>query len=245
MGRVRLDREIVRRGLASSRSEAQDLIGAGRIFVSGSLATKAARLVAASEPIDLRRPERRYVSRGGVKLEAALETFGIDPSGRVCLDVGSSTGGFTDCLLQHGAGRVYAVDVGRAQLHERLRRDPRVISLESTDARRLDSGIVPEPCDLITVDVSFIGVGKVIDHLVGLAGSEGDFIVLVKPQFEAGPADVPRGGVVRDAKVHARVLFEVRERFRRAGLGLAGIRPSPIPGASGNLEYLTWWRRKR
>lgn len=235
----------MRRGLAGTRSEAAELIGGGRVLVSGSLATKAARLVGPGEPICIRRPERRYVSRGGVKLEAALRVFGIDPSGRICLDVGASTGGFTDCLLQHGAARVYAVDVGRAQLHERLRRDPRVISLEATDARDLDRNVVGEACEVVTVDVSFIGAASVIESLVPLTAPAADLIVLVKPQFEAGRADVSKGGLVRDPAVHKRVLEDLQLRLRALGLVCTGLCFSPILGASGNVEYLAAWRVER
>lgn len=245
MKRERLDKELVRRGLASTRSQAAEFVARGRVVVSGAPVTKSARLVSPSEPIVVRAPEARYVSRGGIKLEAALRYFGISPEGCVCLDVGASTGGFTDCLLQHGASKVYAVDVGRAQLHERLRRDPRVVSLEATDARKLDGVAVPEPATIVTVDVSFISVTKVVPCLVPLASADAFFVVLVKPQFEAGKENVPKGGVVRDPSIHRAVLENVVARLRSEGLVLLGIRCSPIAGSAGNVEYLSGWRLQR
>ncbi len=226
-----------------SRSQAVDLIDSGCVLVSGSLATKPARLVAPHESIFIERSERRYVSRGGLKLEAALRTFQIDPSGRICLDVGASTGGFTDCLLQHGAARVYAVDVGRCQLHERLRKDPRVVSLEKTDARSLSREAIPEECEIVTVDVSFISAAKVIEKLLPLSTGEAAFIVLIKPQFEAGKSEVPKGGVIRDPAVHRKALEDFTAALGRMGLRRVGLCVSPIRGASGNVEYLSAWRK--
>ncbi len=242
MGRVRLDKEIVRRKLARSRAEAEELVRSGTVLVSGSVAVKPSRLVSSEEPIVVTAPGPRYVSRGGLKLEFALSRFDIDVAGKVCLDVGASAGGFTDCLLRHGARRVYAVDVGRAQLHSRLACDPRVVSLESTDARSLTPEIVPEPCEIVTVDVSFIGVAKVVPSLLPLASPRARFVVLVKPQFEAGRGAVPRGGVVRDPQVHRQVLLGVRKSLEEAGLCLEGVDFSPILGAEGNVEYVSSWR---
>ena len=242
MRRERLDKEIVRRGLASTRSQAAELVNTGRVMVSGVLATKSARLVSPEEPIFVSGTRPKYVSRGGVKLEAALRSFRISPHRKICLDVGASTGGFTDCLLRHGASKVYAVDVGRAQLNERLRRDPRVVSLEATDARDLNATMVPDAIEVVTVDVSFISATKVVPSLVSFAAPEAWFIVLIKPQFEAGRGKVQRGGVLRDPSVHREVLKRVIERLEAEGLCLVGLRCSPIPGASGNIEYLSAWK---
>jgi 23S rRNA (cytidine1920-2'-O)/16S rRNA (cytidine1409-2'-O)-methyltransferase len=211
------------------------------VLVSGAVAVKASRLVAPSEPIHLTGPRARYVSRGGEKLEAALATFGLDVSGARALDAGSSTGGFTDCLLQHGALSVTALDVGRGQLHERLRADDRVDVREQTDIRtftRADAG--GDPFDVVTADLSFISVTRAVPMLAGeLARSQADLVVLVKPQFEAGRAEASKGrGVIRDAGVHRRALGEVCSGLTVAGAAVRGAMPSPITGHAGNVEFL-------
>jgi len=234
MVRRRLDAELVRRGLVPSRQQAQDAIGAGRVLVGGAPAAKAARLVAPGEPILLVGPRPAYVSRGGGKLEAALDGFGIRPSGLRCLDAGASTGGFTDCLLQRGAAHVVAVDVGHGLLHERLRGDPRVTLIERVNVRALDLG---DRFALVTADLSFISLRTVAPALV--AHATADLVLLVKPQFEAGRAEASKGrGVITDAAVHDRVVTEVTDAFDRLGAVKMGVMRSPVTGADGNVEFL-------
>ena len=239
--RVRLDQLIVDRGLAESRSRAQALLIGGRVRVGAGdearFDRKPGDQVDPRTTIDVERPEP-YVSRGGHKLAAALDSFEIDPAGRVCLDAGASTGGFTDVLLQRGARRVYAVDVGRGQLAESLRRDARVVSMERTNARTLTASSLPEPVSLATIDVSFISLRLVLAPIASaFEAAGGDIVPLVKPQFEAGRADVP-GGVVRDPSVHARVLREVAEAALVTGLEPRAAIASPVLGPEGNREFL-------
>lgn len=234
MARVRADVLLVSRGLVETRERAQQLIMAGRARVGTTTLVKAATMLDEAAPIEIDEPEK-YVSRGGQKLEGALDTFRLDPWGMRCLDLGASTGGFTDCLLQRGAASVLAVDVGRAQLHQKLRDDTRVTLLEGVNARQL-----PElaPIDLFVADLSFISIRKVLPS-VGLrvpAGTAG--IVLLKPQFEAGRADVPRGGVIKDPSVQQRVLDEFVVWATASGWAVLGTMESPIRGGSGNIEYL-------
>ena len=239
--RVRLDQLIVERGLAESRSRAQALLLGGRVRVGvggeARLDRKPGDLVDPELPVDVETPEP-YVSRGGHKLAAALDAFGIDPAGRMCLDVGASTGGFTDVLLQRGARHVYAVDVGRGQLAQALQRDSRVTSMERTNARTLTHASLAEPVSLASVDVSFISLRLVLGPIASTFADEGgDIVPLVKPQFEAGRADVP-GGVVRDPAVHARVLREVAEASLASGLEPVAAIASPVLGPEGNREFL-------
>ena len=238
--RMRLDQLIVERGLAETRTRAQALLLAGkvRVGIGDAVRTdkKAGDLVDASVPIELSE-ELPYVSRGGQKLEAPMDAFAVDPKGHVCLDVGASTGGFTDLLLQRGAARVYALDVGRGQLSERLRRDSRVISLERTNARLLRAGFLPETVSLAVIDVSFISLALVLGPAARCFGPDGGRIVaLVKPQFEAGKGRAP-GGVVRDPAVHLEVLERASRHGLGLGLGLAGVVASPLLGPSGNREF--------
>jgi len=233
--RIRLDNLLVERGLVESRARAQALIRAGEITVAGAVFDKPGMLVAVDAAIVLRAPAP-FVSRSGGKLAAALDAFGLDPAGWVCLDVGASTGGFTDALLQRGAARIYAVDVGRGQLAWSLRTDPRVVSLERTDIRAVDS--LPEPIRLAAVDVAFISLRLVLPAVWRLLTSSGRAIVLVKPQFEAGRQQVPRGGVVRDPAVHRAVMTQVLSWAQANGWRIADARPSPILGAAGNREFL-------
>jgi 23S rRNA (cytidine1920-2'-O)/16S rRNA (cytidine1409-2'-O)-methyltransferase len=239
--RVRLDQLIVERGLAESRSRAQAMLLGGRVRVGAGDGARFDRkpgdLVDPATTLEVESPEP-YVSRGGHKLAAALDAFGVDPVDRVCLDVGASTGGFTDVLLQRGARRVYAIDVGRGQLAEPLRRDSRVISMERTNARTLDATSLPEPVTLASVDVSFISLRLVLTPVVSTFDDRGgDLIPLVKPQFEAGRAEA-RGGVVRDPSVHARILREVADAALVAGLEPVGAIASPVLGPEGNREFL-------
>jgi 23S rRNA (cytidine1920-2'-O)/16S rRNA (cytidine1409-2'-O)-methyltransferase len=238
MVRRRLDVLLVARGLAATREKAQGLILAGLVLVDGRRSDKAGTAVGDDADVRVAGPEHPYVSRGGVKLAAALDAFSIDPRGLVCADVGASTGGFTDCLLQRGALRVYAVDVGYGQLDAKLRGDPRVVVLEKVNARDLSGEHLPEPVALAAVDLSFISVRKILPALLPRLAPAARVVVLVKPQFEAGRSDVGKGGIVRDAAVRERVVREVTEFAAAIGLAPTGVIPSPIRGAKGNQEYL-------
>ena len=234
----RMDLLLVERGLAESRARAQRLIRAGLVRVGGQVSDKPGTQVPVSAEIALQaRP--RFASRGGEKMEAALLRFELDVAGAVVADVGASTGGFTDCLLQRGAARVYAVDVGYGQLDWRLRNDSRVVVMERTNARYLES--LPEPVDLVTADVSFISLGLILPAAVGWLRPDGQVVALIKPQFEAGRREVGKGGVVRDPDVHRRVLERVLGKAAGLGLGLRGLMPSPLRGPAGNVEFLGWW----
>ncbi len=241
--RERLDVLLVERGLAPSRERAQALIMAGRVTVAGVVESKSGTRVAVDAALAVKEPPVPYASRGGLKLEKALDAFGIDVAGKVCMDVGASTGGFTDCLLQRGAARVYAVDVGYGQLAVALREDPRVVVLEKVNARYLDATHVPEKVDFACVDVSFISLEKVWTAVTARLKDDGDVVALVKPQFEAGAKDVGKGGVVRDAEVHRRVLTNVIQVVWHSNMDVAGLTHSPVRGPKGNLEFLLWARR--
>ncbi len=239
--RRRLDLEMVRRGLAPSREQAQSQVASGVVLVKGAVADKPSRLVGADEPIELQGPPARFVGRGGLKLDAALNTFAIDAGGRRCLDAGASTGGFTDCLLQRGADHVVAVDVGYGQIHERLRNDQRVSNFERTNIRTLDIDQVGGPCSIVVADLSFISLRVVLPALIRVFGDnpKSDLVLLVKPQFEAGRREASRGkGVVRDPEVWRRVLEEVANAAEGLGAVMMGVMASPITGADGNVEFL-------
>lgn len=240
--RTRLDLAMVKRGLCVSRSEAADLIAANSVSVSGAIADKASRLVGSNEPIVVI-TAKRFVSRGGEKLDHALEQFGIDVTNRSVLDAGASTGGFTDCVLSRGAKRVAAFDVGRGQLHEKILNDSRVESVENFNVRDITVTDLPFPCSLIVVDLSFISLSKVLPALVSVATPEDQFeaelVLLVKPQFEAGRGEVSRSkGVITDPAVHERTVQEVRDEAVRLGCSVKGTVTSPIKGAEGNTEFL-------
>jgi 23S rRNA (cytidine1920-2'-O)/16S rRNA (cytidine1409-2'-O)-methyltransferase len=235
---MRLDVLLVERGLAPSRERAQALILEGAVRVAGEPHSKAGEAVLTDAPVEVVGPALPFVSRGGLKLQRALETFGIDPAGKACLDVGASTGGFTDCLLQAGAARVYAVDVGHGQLDWKLRQDPRVVVMERTNIRGLNE--LPERLELAAIDVSFISLTKVLEPVTGLGPPE--IVALVKPQFEAGPKAAPKG-VVRDPAVHRRVIEAVLAHSRQLGWAARGLTPSPIVGPAGNREFLLWLDR--
>ena len=243
--RSRLDAELVRRGLARSRGEAAALVNAGRVLIAQQLAGKPATAVAPDTPLQLR-PDSTgptYVSRGGGKLAAALSTFAIDATGRHCLDAGASTGGFTDVLLHQGAAHVVAVDVGYGQLAWSLRTDDRVTVLERTNARTLTrEGIGGTAADLVVADLSFISLRLVLPALLSCATADADFVVLVKPQFEAGREAVGARGVVRDDDVRVAAVLSVAEAAGGQGLGVAGVTASPLPGPAGNVEYFLWLR---
>ena len=238
MARIRLDQLLVERGLARSRAEASALLLAGQVELggAGTRTLKPGQLVATDADVAVVE-RRRWASRGGDKLEAGLNAFEVDPSGLACLDAGASTGGFTDVLLFRSARVVYAVDVGRGQLIDRLRRDPRVVSMERTSLRELDH--LPEPIDLATLDLSFISLRLVLPVVRRLLAGEGRVIALVKPQFEAGREAVPRGGVVRDPAVHREVLVQFADDAHRAGFAALSVIRSPVVGAEGNVEFLT------
>jgi 23S rRNA (cytidine1920-2'-O)/16S rRNA (cytidine1409-2'-O)-methyltransferase len=236
--RRRLDAEMVRRGLVVSRARAAEAIRAGLVTVQGHPAAKAATLVTGDVPISLDEPTHAYVSRGGRKLEAALDRFGVDPSGRDCLDAGASTGGFTDCLLRGGAVRVVAVDVGYGQLAWELREDPRVHVMERTNVRDLRPEALPFVPDLVVADLSFISLRTVLPALASVAGADAEFVTLVKPQFEAGPGDVSRGGVVRDPQAWRRSVEGVAATCADLGIGPLQAMPSPVLGPAGNVEFL-------
>lgn len=242
--RRRLDAELVRRELAPSRAAAQALIAAGRVTVGGASAGKAARMVDPGDPIEVAGDGPRFVSRGGEKLDAALDRFDIDVDHKRVIDTGSSTGGFTDCVLQRGAAVVVAVDVGRNQLHERLRSDPRVVVHEQTNIRHVDAADLGGPGSLVVTDLSFISVRTVAPHLVEFAEPGADLVILVKPQFEAGKREADRGrGVIRDPEVWRRTLDEATDAVSAAGAAIMGVMVSPITGGDGNVEFLVHARR--
>ncbi len=237
MSKIRLDVLLVDKGLADSRAKAQALIMAGQVRVAGQVALKPATTVQPDAQLTVDTGPR-FVSRGGEKLEGALKTFSIDVSSFTCADVGASTGGFTDCLLQHGAEKVYAIDVGKGILHWKLRNDPRVVVMEETNARFVES--LPEKIDLVTVDASFISL-KVLLPVIGKWKVESGIVALIKPQFEAGKKEVSRGdGVIRDPEIHRRVLLEVLEYAKDEGFGLRGLVKSSLLGPKGNAEFLVW-----
>ena len=241
---IRLDQLLVERGFFATRSRARAAILAGQVRVDGRVVDKAGATVPPDAAIAVAADPIPYVSRGGVKLEHALRAFDLVKAveGVVAADIGASTGGFTDCLLQHGARRVYAIDVGYGQLAWRLRQDPRVVVMERVNARHLAPADLPEPVQLVTIDVSFISLRLILPAARGILVPGGGVIALIKPQFEAGPADVGKGGIVRDPAVHRRVLEEVTAAAEALGFGLLGLTASPIRGADGNREFLALWR---
>jgi 23S rRNA (cytidine1920-2'-O)/16S rRNA (cytidine1409-2'-O)-methyltransferase len=240
--KTRLDVLLVGRGLAPTREKAQAMILAGLVEVDGRRTDKAGAAVPEDAAIAVAGPAHPYVSRGGLKLAAALDHFGLDPTARICLDVGASTGGFTDCLLQRGAARVYAVDVGYGQLDAKLRGDPRVRVREKVNARSLSAREVEEKVDLACIDVSFISLRLVLPAVVGLVVRGGAIVALVKPQFEAGRGEVPRGGVVTSEETRRRVVAEIEAAGRELSLEVLGSISSPIRGARGNEEFLLGFR---
>ena len=241
MTKVRLDQLVVARGLAPSRERARALILAGRVLVGGQPTTKAGTAVDPEATIELAVPDHPYVGRGGLKLAHALDTFRIPVEGRECLDIGASTGGFTDVLLQRGAVRVVALDVGHGQIDWTLRNDPRVVVIEQFNARRLTPGDLPARVDLVVIDVSFISLKQIVPVVPPLVTPGADVVALVKPQFEAGRAEV-RKGVIHDPGVHARVIAEVAAAAAGVGLTRMASTPSPITGQKGNVEFLLHFR---
>jgi 23S rRNA (cytidine1920-2'-O)/16S rRNA (cytidine1409-2'-O)-methyltransferase len=243
MTKARADQMLVDRGLAESRAKAQALILAGLVFSGERKIEKAGQALTEDSPLEVRGKEHPWVSRGGIKLAHALEHFGWDVTGSVALDVGASTGGFTDVLLQKGAAKVFAVDVGTNQIAWKLRQDPRVIVHEKTNARYLTGEVVTEPVDLIVCDSSFISLAKVLEAALDLAKPDGRLVALVKPQFEAERGEIGKGGVVRDPAVRARVCETAAAWVRSRGWSVEGIVPSPITGPEGNVEFLLAARR--
>ena len=240
----RLDALLVERGLATSLSQARAMILAGEVHVDRVRADKAGAQFANDAGIEVASRSLKYASRGGLKLEGALADFSTNPAGHVCLDVGSSTGGFTDCLLRHGAARVYPVDVNIAQLDWKLRRDARVIPIKR-NARELRREDVPELVDLIVVDISFISATKVLAPAAACAKPGADLLILIKPQFELPREDVGLGGIIRDDALHQKAIDLVKEGATRAGLEILALRPSRLPGAEGNQEFFLHARKRR
>jgi 23S rRNA (cytidine1920-2'-O)/16S rRNA (cytidine1409-2'-O)-methyltransferase len=240
MRKERLDKLMVEKGLVPSREKAQALIMIGGVKVNGQVMRKPGQKIREDALIEILQPPCPYVSRGGVKLEGAIKGFGINVEGKVCLDVGASTGGFTDCLLQHGAKRVYAVDVGWGQLHWKLRNDPRVICLEKKNIRYLPKEEIPEEVDLVTIDTSFISLKLVIPAVLKFLKEKAEILALIKPQFEVGKGEVGKGGVVRDPEKHKRVIEEIRIFSQNLGLHPIGVIESPILGPKGNKEFFIY-----
>ena len=241
MGRVRLDQLVVNRGLAPSRERARALVLAGQVSVDGQPVTKAGTAVDDAAAVALIAADHPYVGRGGLKLAHALDTFQIAVDGRECLDIGASTGGFTDVMLKRGAARVVALDVGHGQLDWTLRNDPRVVVVEHLNARYLTPAMLPSPVDLVTIDVSFISLSRIFPVIPPLLRPGADIVALVKPQFEAGRAEV-RKGIIRDPGVHDRVLDEVAAAGAEVGLTRVASTPSPVTGQKGNVEFLAHFR---
>jgi 23S rRNA (cytidine1920-2'-O)/16S rRNA (cytidine1409-2'-O)-methyltransferase len=238
----RLDLLVFERGLAESREKAQGMILAGEVRVNGDRSDKAGAQIAVDARIEVSGGSAKYASRGGFKLEGALEAFGIDVGAKICLDVGASTGGFTDCMLQHGARRVIAVDVTPQQMAWRLVQDPRVVQIKA-NARNLRAEQIPDAIDLATMDVSFISVAKVLPAVVAATGPGTEYLILVKPQFELDRGDIGRGGIVRDASLHERAIERVRSAAEASGLRVEGVRPSRVTGAEGNQEFFLYAKR--
>ena len=237
---MRLDRLLFERGFVSSRSRAQALIMAGKVFVDGKRAEKAGQSVNEDAEIEIKGPDHPYVSRGGIKLEAAIKEFDIDCNSKVVLDVGASTGGFTDCLIQNGARRVYALDVGFGQLAWKLRNDERVINLERMNIRHLDPALIPEPLDMVTIDCSFISLRLILPKIHKMVSDGKAVICLIKPQFEVEKGEVGKGGVVRDRERHEVVLRRLKTFAQQTGFSPKGLIASPIKGPKGNCEFLLY-----
>ncbi len=240
----RLDKLLLRRGLAETRKKAQALIMAGLVYVNDKRVDKAGTQVSQEAKIEIRGSACPFVSRGGLKLAHALKEFGLKVQGLICIDIGASTGGFTHCLLQEGAQKVYAIDVGHGQLHWRLRQDPRVINMEGINARYLTPQDLPEQADLATIDVAFISLTKVLPAVISLLKPQADIVALIKPQFEVGPKEVGKKGVVRDPLLHQKVLEKITSFARKQGLLVLGLTESPIRGPAGNKEFLIHLKKR-
>jgi 23S rRNA (cytidine1920-2'-O)/16S rRNA (cytidine1409-2'-O)-methyltransferase len=239
----RLDVILVQKGLAESRDKAKRTIMAGLVMVDGRVEDKAGQKFDVDSEFTVKQKLCRYVSRGGLKLEKAIEVFGIDPDGCVCMDMGASTGGFTDCMLMNGARKVYALDVGYGQLDYKLRVDPRVVNMEKTNIRYLDTDLIEDPIDLISIDVSFISLKHMFPVAAKVLKDDGAVVCLIKPQFEAGREQVGKKGIVRDRKVHEEVIRKVAGYAAENGLWPHGLSFSPVKGTKGNIEYLMYLRK--
>ncbi len=238
--KLRLDQLILKKGIAESRQKARALIIEGKVLVNGLKIEKPGTLVEENSEIKLCGKSLPYVSRGGLKLEKAIREFPIDVKEKVAMDVGASTGGFTDCLLQHGVKRVYAVDVGYGQLAWKLRTDPRVIPIEKTNIRYMNRDLIPESIDMVTIDVSFISLKLVIPKVLEFLKPEGEIVALIKPQFELGPQDIEKGGIVKSEEKRIKAVEEIKKFFEKLNLKVFGITESPIKGQKGNIEYLIY-----
>jgi len=238
--KVRIDQLLYKRALTESREKARALILEGKVIVNGQKIEKPGTMVDENAEITICGETLPYVSRGGLKLEKALKEFAIDVKDKVAMDVGASTGGFTDCLIQHGAKKVYSVDVGYGQLAWKLRTDPRVVPIEKTNIRYMPKEKIPEEVDIVTVDVSFISLRLVIPKILEFLKPDGEIIALIKPQFEAGKGEVPKGGVIKDPEKRARIVQEIKQFFESLNVKIVGIIPSPIPGQKGNIEFLLY-----
>lgn len=243
LAKQRLDVYLHETGLASSRSAAQALIMAGEVYIDNQKAMKAGEMVKGTEKIEVRGGGLRYVSRGGLKLEKAMKVFPITLDGKICVDIGASTGGFTDCMLQNGASKIFAVDVGYGQLAWKLRQDERVVNLERTNIRYVTETEIPDSPDFFSVDVSFISLKIVLPVIYGLLKEDGGGVCLIKPQFEAGREKVGKKGVVRDKNVHIEVIENVLEFTREIGFSVCGLDYSPVRGPEGNIEYLMYVKK--
>ena len=241
----RLDVLLVQQGLANSRELAKAYIMAGNVYVDGQKEDKAGTKVAVTAKLEVKGNQMKYVSRGGYKLEKAMDVFGMRLDGKICLDIGASTGGFTDCMLQNGASKVYAIDVGYGQFAWKLRNDERVVCLEKTNVRYVTHEQVPDEGDFASIDVSFISLTKVLPAVLGVLGEKGQLVCLIKPQFEAGREKVGKKGVVRDSSVHREVIEMIVEYVRTQSLGILGLDFSPIKGPEGNIEYLIYLDKSR
>ena len=241
--KMRVDQLLVERGLAESRTRAQALILAGTVFSGETKLVKSGQTVACDAPLEVRGRDHPWVSRGGIKLAHALDSFGLDPAGATAMDIGSSTGGFTDVLLSRGASHVFAVDSGTNQLAWKLRQDPRVTVLEQTSARILTPAQIGRPCGWVVCDASFISLTKVLEMPLNLAAAQCTLVALIKPQFEVGRGEVGKGGVVRDPVLHTRVCAEVQAWLEGQGWRVEGLTESPIKGPEGNVEFLIWASR--
>jgi 23S rRNA (cytidine1920-2'-O)/16S rRNA (cytidine1409-2'-O)-methyltransferase len=244
MRRERIDKLLVEKGIIQSRERARAFIMAGKVMVEGQTVDKPGTKVKIGNQLQVRGSDLPYVSRGGIKLEGALNTFGVDPKGMVVMDIGASTGGFTDCILQKGARKVYAVDVGYGKLAWKLQKDPRVINLERRNIRYLKKEEVPEEVDLILIDASFISIEKVLPHLLDFMRRGSILVSLIKPQFEVGKGEVGKGGVVKDPLLHQRVIDRISEFSHRLGLSVLGLTESPLLGPKGNKEFFIYLRKE-
>ena len=238
--KIRLDQYLCQNGYAQSRERAKALIMSGIVFVNEQKVDKAGEMIAEDAKVEVRGHDIGYVSRGGLRLEKAMQVFPMRPDGKVCMDIGASTGGFTDCMLQNGASKVYAIDVGYGQFAWKLRNDERVVCLEKTNVRYVTHEQVPDEGDFASIDVSFISLTKVLPAVLGVLGEKGQLVCLIKPQFEAGREKVGKKGVVRDSSVHREVIEMIVEYVRTQSLGILGLDFSPIKGPEGNIEYLIY-----